>query len=49
MKAEKTRRWCVKWVEYGTMYFRWYKTKGAAINFAKQLESEGHPVFVWTK
>lgn len=30
MKVEKQRRFRVDWVEYGTLYFRWYKTEGAA-------------------
>ena len=37
MKVEKLRRYCVDWVEMGTIYFRYYKTEGAAKNYALHL------------
>jgi hypothetical protein len=52
MKVEKIRRYCVNWVEFGTLYFRWYKTEAGAKNFANSLILDGVPtteVSVWTK
>jgi ABC-type antimicrobial peptide transport system ATPase subunit len=40
MKIEKLRRYRVDWVEFGTLYFRWYKTEGSAKNFALKLIHE---------
>ncbi len=40
MKVEKLRRYRVDWVEFGTLYFRWYKTEGSAKNFALKLIHE---------
>lgn len=36
-QVEKLRRYCVDWVETGTIYFRYYKTEGAAKNYALHL------------
>ena len=43
MKVEKLREYRVDWVEWGTLYFRWYKTKGGAQNFAMSLIHDGIP------
>jgi len=50
MKVEKTRQFCVNWIEYGMMYFRWYKTEGGALAFAESLKADGYEdVAVWKK
>jgi len=50
MKVEKLRRYCVNWVEFGTLYFRWYKTEGGAVKFAESLLADGiQDVAVWKK
>ena len=43
MKVEKLRKYRVDWVEWGTLYFRWYKTEGGAKNFAQSLICDGIP------
>lgn len=50
MKVEKIRRFCVNWIEFGTMYFRWYKTESGAVKFAESLLEDGiQDVSVWKR
>jgi len=59
MKVEKkakakVRKYCVDWVAYGTLYFRWFHDVNSALDFKLELifgeeQIPQHRISIWEK